>query len=109
MFFKHNLNATALKNEWLDEMTWLERIGVHWTKEKCEDEARKYTTIAEFRKQSPQAYKYAKAHDWVDSYDFLQKKKRKYTYEDVYEIAKKYTTYVDFRKNEKNIRKNSSP
>ena len=75
--------ASALKNEWFDDYTWF--LSEHearskackgrnliWTKEMCENEARKYSCKQEFHKGSSGAYTAALKNGWLVDYTWLE-------------------------------------
>jgi len=106
-FEKYNASAyhVAVKNKWIEEYTWLERKhkpNGYWTKEHCYEEAKKYSTISEFKKNNNAAYVQARKNGWIDDYDwFIRKSKQSgyWTKEHCYEEAKKYLRISDFIKN----------
>lgn len=58
-FQKKSVSAytKALKNNWLDDMTWLPRMrSRRWTKEAALEESKKYKTRTEFARKSSGAY-----------------------------------------------------
>lgn len=70
-----------------------------WTKETCEEEARKYKTRGEFIKGNVSAYNVALKNGWLGDYDwFEQKHHDKWTKETCAEEASKYKTRNEFRK-----------
>lgn len=73
---------------------------VKWTYDKCKEEAGRYKTRGEFKKNSCSAYGAALKYGWLD--DFFVKsncKSRGYwTYERCYNEASKYKIAQDFRK-----------
>lgn len=70
----------------------------YWTKERCYEEAKKYTNREQFNKGSSAAYHSALNHGWLDDYTWF-KKPFLWTEELCYEEAKKYTSKKDFEKN----------
>ena len=89
----------ALKNGWLDEYTWFEKIRGAWTKEKCYDEAKKYKSSSEFFRKNRTAYTIAWKNGWLDEYDWFKNPHIKWTKESCYNEAKKYKSRWDFGKN----------
>ena len=73
-----------------------------WTKEKCVEDALKYRSQAEWRKNSEGAYSAASKHRWLlyckESFA-IQRVRR--TLEDCKESAKKYTSKTEWRKSDK--------
>ena len=94
----------ARKNDWLKDYTWFEEIqkpGGYWTYETCLEEARKYKSRSEFRKESQTAYNKAKREGWLDDYIWLASNFTPagfWTFEKCYEEAKKYKTKKEFLK-----------
>lgn len=70
----------------------------YWTKERCYEEAKKYTNREQFNKSSSAAYHSALNHSWLDDYTWF-KKPFLWTEELCYEEAKKYTTKKEFERN----------
>jgi putative NADPH-quinone reductase len=60
----------SLKNGWIDEicshMLELHKPNNYWTKERCQEEALKYNSKGEFRKNSPSAYDTSHRNGWID-------------------------------------------
>lgn len=75
--------------------------GKHWNKEYCYNEALKYKTTTEFRKQSKNIYYASKRNGWFDDYTWLEEdhKQNRWTYEICYDEAIKYEYLSDFSKN----------
>jgi len=76
----------------------------YWTKERCLDAAKKYTTKIDFRKENPSAYSACLRKGWYDeATQHMDKNNKKHlgywTKERCLDAAKKYTTKSDFRKN----------
>ena len=73
-----------------------------WTYETCLEEAKKYKTINEFRKNAPNAITLAIKMGWINEYKWLNRKNKPngyWNYEHCYEEAKKYKTRTEFEKN----------
>lgn len=70
--------VTALKNGWLDDMTWLARRykekGFWDKKENVFEEAKKYTYKSDFHRLAPSAYCSAKIHHWFEEMDWFRHK-----------------------------------
>ena len=65
----------------------------------CLNEAKKYTTLKDFRTKSKNAYNASIKHDWLKDFDWLEvseRSKTRWTEEKCYEDAKKYTSKHDF-------------
>ena len=64
--------ATACKNKWIDNYTWLERKRIRrgfWKNyDNCLEESKKYKTSGEFQKGAPGAYKVSCKHGWLDEF-----------------------------------------
>lgn len=56
------------KYDWLEE---IKKPNGYWTKERCEEEARKYYTKGEFLKGCGAAHSAAVRNGWLDDYDWL--------------------------------------
>ena len=95
----------CLKYGWLDDvcshMKHIKHRNGYWNDEKVIEEAKKYTTLKEFRENSSGAYDYA--HDKKDLFgkikEFLKARRKPngyWNYERCYDEAKKYTTLIDF-------------
>ena len=71
-----------------------------WTKEKCKEEALKYTTRSEFQKKNHSSYNSALNNKWLDEIcshmEYKQKKNGYWTKEKCQEEALKYNTRMDF-------------
>ena len=99
----------AWKNKWLGDYTWFED-GVKvrtdklivWTYEKCYEEAKKFTTLNEFRNNSKVAYSSAYKNKWLDDYWWLKRERKKrgiwQNYDNCYNAAKEYSTLTEFSK-----------
>ena len=64
----------ARKHELLDKFDWFEEIKKHngyWTRERCEEEARKYKTKGEFLRGCSAAHSASVRNGWLDDYDWL--------------------------------------
>lgn len=70
-----------------------------WNYKTCYEEALKYKTRGEFKKNSPSAYVRARKQDWLDNYTWFDPPKTvvKWTEETCYEEALKYDNIKDFR------------
>ena len=73
----------------------------YWTKERCYEEARKYSSKQELRENCSSAYTIAWRNKWLDDYTWFERPSmiRKWTYDACYKEAKKYKTFKEFRKN----------
>ena len=109
----------CLKYGWLDEvcshMKHIKYRNGYWNDEKVLEEAKKYTTLKEFRENGSGAYCYASVRkelmNKIKTFLKTDKKEKDYwNYERCYEEAKKYTTLIDFHNNSSsaytNARKN---
>ena len=75
--FRRNNNGAyqvALKNGWLDDYTWFEKLIGKWNRETCYYEAKKYNSRSEFIRNSYQAYIVAKKNGWLDDYTWFEKR-----------------------------------
>ena len=69
-----NAYAAAVKHGWLDSFTWLESIvrpNGYWTRQRCENEARKYNSKKDFKEGNPAAHAAAFKHGWLNEFDWL--------------------------------------
>ncbi len=97
-FFTNSKTAygIAVKNDWLKNYTWLERLEVfRWTEDTCKEESKKYKTVTEFREGSAGAYAAAKKNNWLKNYTWLEETFR-WTEELCYEEAKRYKLRSEF-------------
>ena len=69
-----------------------------WTKEKCKEEASKYSSKKEFFKESRSAYNASLKNHWLNDYNWLIDGKVKWIYKTCKEEAKKYSSRNEFRK-----------
>lgn len=79
-FYNNNKKAysAAVRYGWLDSFTWLQRIvrpNGYWTRERCEEEARKYNTKGEFLKGCSAAHSASVRNGWLDDFDWLTDKR----------------------------------
>lgn len=65
---RHNLIASY---DWFE--TKNKPIG-YWTKEKCEEESRKYKSRSEYKKGASGSYEAARVNNWIDNYFWLDNK-----------------------------------
>ena len=68
----------AVKHGWLDYFTWLKNVkhpNGYWTKERCENESRKYQSKKEFLCGCPAAHAAAVRMGWIDDYVWLVDKR----------------------------------
>ena len=63
--------ASAAKNGWLEEYTWLELKWSIRTDESVMERARKYVSRFEFYKEDESAWRYALKHDLLDKMDWF--------------------------------------
>lgn len=71
----------------------------YWTEERCLEEAKKYTSKGDFKKENKSAYYAAYKNGWLDNYTWFEKKSTIYwTEERCLEEAKKYKTIIEFEK-----------
>lgn len=94
---------SASRHGWLKDYTWFEiseNYNPPYTKEKIINEARKYTSYSEFRKNSLKLYEAAKRNGWLDECEWM--KKIKLTREECYNEALKFGSRTElFHKNKK--------
>lgn len=100
-----DLYRIASREGWLIDYTWLKRPEHHnkkWNYESCFEEAKKYNSSSEFRRNNSGAYKAACMNKWIKDYTWFVKKHKPdgwWTYERCYEEAKKYKSRNEFEKN----------
>ena len=73
-----------------------------WTYETTKQEAMKYKTKAEFRKENPGAHTAAHKNDWMKDYTWFVRPKnwnKKWTYETTKQEASKYRSRSEFKDN----------
>ena len=97
---------SAREHGWLDSYTWFEWKCMprnYWTKERCEEEARKYKTKADFEHGCSTACRKAVDNGWMQGYTWFVdgralaiEKTRKWTKETCREEAKKYKNRWEF-------------
>lgn len=78
-FHKKSFGAykVALKNRWLDDYYWFsetKKENNYWSYERCYNEARKFTSLVEFRKNSTSAYGSARKNGWLGDFTWLEKR-----------------------------------
>jgi len=99
----------ALKQGWLDEMTWLSNTHKHprgyWmNKENVINESKKYCSKIDFQNNNTSAYQAALKNGWIEEMTWLVKQTQKpFGYwknkENVMAEARKYATKKEFKKN----------
>lgn len=67
-----------------------------WTYNKCYKEAKKYTTLRDFRNGNPTVYGKCLKEQWLELFDWLEREIR-WTKENCIEESKKYKTLKEFR------------
>ena len=96
---------SAWRKGWSKDYIWLEKSNggyVKWTKETTYEEARKYSTMRDFRENSAGAYSAASKHRWLKDYIWLEKETTEpYTFKYFAEVVLRYKTLKEFRENEK--------
>ena len=105
---------TSRVNKWLDDvcshMIPFSKPRGYWTKERCQEESLKYTTITEFRKKSLSAYHKSfnlKIIDEICSHMIKKLPRGYWTKEKCHEESLKYKTRTEFRKKSSSAYKNS--
>jgi hypothetical protein len=69
-----NAYGAAVKYGWLDVFDWLEEIkkpNGYWTKNRCREEALKYTTKKDFLEGCPSAHAAAAKRGWLEEFVWL--------------------------------------
>lgn len=100
----------ATKKGWIKDYTWLVEppknendhhapFYSYWTKENCFKNAKRFTTLRDFREQSSSAYQIAAKNNWLGDYYWMASERKAYlTYNRCYKEAKLYNTMEDFMK-----------
>lgn len=95
----------ALRMGWLEDYTWFNRPqnwNQKWDEESCYDEALKYQTTGELKKEAPRVYELARKNKWLEDYvwleDTIRRVSHRWTYDVCYELAKKFKTKSEFQK-----------
>ena len=93
--------ATACKNKWIDDYIWLERKRTrrcYWQDyDNCYNEALKYKTRTELKRNSSGCYNACRENGWIDDFDWLlTNPNQKWCYEACYMEAKQYKSLKDF-------------
>ena len=92
----------AWREGWLEDYTWLSRSHLprnSWTERSCRAEAKKYKTLAEFRKACLPAYATAQKNGWLKGYNWLSRLHVKaFTLKECTRIALKYDALSEFRR-----------
>lgn len=97
--------SVSRKNGWLKDFTWLikkTKGNNYWSYEKCLEEAKKYESLSEFKKESGSAYNISLHHKWLKDFTWLTRKQkafRYWNYERCYQEALKYKRLIDFYNN----------
>ena len=104
LFYKEHQVAYVIahRNGWLKDYTWLDRKkqpNGYWTKELVMEEAHKYKSAGDFKKNSKYAYNAAINHGWIKECTWFLKPKNapKWNYDTCYEEAQKYSSTTEFR------------
>ena len=90
----------ALKNGWLDDYTWFEKMkkpNGYWNREKCFEEAKKYSTRSGFQRQSKGAYLFALKAGWLNDYSWFKPLTGFWTYDACKAEAAKYERRGQFK------------
>lgn len=69
-----------------------------WTDETCQEEARKYKSRGEFKKNNESAYKAALKNGWLDKYNWFEEQLKSWDKETCSEEAHKYKSRSEFSK-----------
>lgn len=98
----------SFKNGWIDDYDWFQKPTVwnkYWTKELCEEEAKKYRYSTEFRKNCGGAWNKAYQEGWLKDYVWFEDgnkikadEKRIWNKETCYELAKQCVSRSDFKR-----------
>ena len=92
----------AKKNGWLSDYTWIKTTSKpagYWTYETCYEEAKRYRSRGELKKNAKTAYRTALKNGWLDDYTWFEILwKPKWDRETCFKEAKKYHSKTSFRK-----------
>lgn len=98
--------CAIIKNNWLDLLSHMERKTKprgYWNKEKCREEALKYTNKKEFQENSSSAFSIIYREGWGDElmshFIYIKKPQNYWTKFRCIDEALKYNNCSDFRKN----------
>jgi hypothetical protein len=91
------------KNKWIDNFDFLYRDrtkrGTWQNYDNCYNEAKKYTNLNEFRKNSFSAYSVSLEQGWINDYTWLERKwEKKWDYQNCKEEALKANSRGEFKK-----------
>ena len=90
----------ALKNGWLDDFVWFKEMkkpNGYWNREKCYEEAKKYSSRSEFQRNAKGAYLLAFKEGWLDDYIWFKPLTGYWTYEACKAEAAKYEKRGHFK------------
>lgn len=94
----------ALKNGWVSDYTWLEKVNdiqvKEWTREMCEAESKKYTSRSAFYKGCSSAYHKSRIEGWLDDFVWLEPQRHEkdyWTEARCEEVARLYKRMYDFQ------------
>ena len=92
----------AKKNGWLGDYTWIKitaKPAGYWTYETCYEEAKRYRSRGEFKKNARTAYRTALKNGWLDDYTWFEILWRpKWDRETCFKEAKKHLSRTGFRR-----------
>lgn len=71
----------------------------YWTKEKCHNEALKYPTKSDWRREDRSSYESAKYHGWYDACSVHMEAPFKWTEELLLESASQYSSLAEWKRN----------
>jgi predicted GIY-YIG superfamily endonuclease len=92
--------TASLHKGWLDNYTWFtskQKPSGYWNYETCLEEAKKYTTRRDYRRNSGGAYGVSLKNGWLGDYTWFISKRIEWTKERCMLEAKKYHTRGGFR------------
>ena len=103
--FRENSNSAysiAKKNKWIDNFDFLIRDRIKrntWQEyENVYNEAKKYTTLKDFSKNSAGAYQVSLEKEWIADFNWLEREwEQKWNYESCYNEALKCKSRSDFK------------
>ena len=98
----HAAYTASIKYKWIEKFDWFERTrqnNGYWNKERCYEEAKKYSSRGDFVKGNQSAYNVAWKNGWLDDYTWFSESAsaKRWDYKTCLEESKKYKTRTEFR------------
>lgn len=102
--------SAALRNRWLEEacdhMQRKKRPNGYWTKQRCKEEARKFSTVKEFKSSSDAAYSTALQKGWkaeICNHMVAADRARQWALERCVSVARRYSTKMELRSSKPSV------